>query len=169
MVQRLQRFAQQNAFKRTILDMIANELIRRHLEAQDAAQAAAAAANGSIHGGSMHGGRQSVESAGGGSVHGDSMLGGVAGSVGSLGDRMPRESLEGSVHSRRVGGSMRSGMSAMDALRRARERKSYAESLSALAKDPSQHGPVSGHLPASIVLLRGVRLLQAMCVLVSLC
>ncbi|KAF6254545.1 hypothetical protein COO60DRAFT_312479 [Scenedesmus sp. NREL 46B-D3] len=45
-VQRLQRHSQQNVFKKTVLDMMANELLSRHMARMREAEAAAAAAAG---------------------------------------------------------------------------------------------------------------------------
>lgn len=58
----------------------------------------------------------------------------------SLDNSMHGGGAGGSMHGRRSTASMRGSMSALEALRRARERKSYAEQLSALGKEPSAHG-----------------------------
>ena len=115
-VARLQRYNQQHAFKRTILDMMANELLRRHvarLEEEDAAAMAAAGVGSDEPEGSLRGG---------GGVAGGSLRGGVGGSLrGGVGGSL-RGGVGGSLRGG-AGGSLRGSMTALEALRRARERR----------------------------------------------
>ena len=180
-VQRLQQYSQQNAFKKTVLDMMANELLQRHMallqdvkeeeeemeveevdvQNLDADGAAAAAAggggdsgggnqqagtaaaagpaprgmltlpqlmaasklDGSVHkrlGGSMHGRRTTT-----GSMHGgDSGHAGMGGSLHGAGGSVHGH-LEGSLHRAKSMRGAMAAMSALEALRRAREHKSF--------------------------------------------
>jgi hypothetical protein len=119
-VQRLQRYNQQNVFKRTILDMMANELIRRHLDRLEEEDRASGQGEGEGGGGSVEG---SVRGGGvGGSMRGGG--GGVGGSMRGGGGY--------------AGGSLRGSMTALEALRRARERRSHADMGGG---DPSSSSP----------------------------
>lgn len=150
-VQRLQRYNQQNAFKRTILDMMANELLRRHLERleeEDRALSEAGGdasvrggAGGSLRGGGGGGGELAVGSfTGGGSFIGGSLRGGGGGGDGALavgsftgGGSFIGGSLRGGAGGSMrggggyPGGSLRGSMTALEALRRARERRVQVE------------------------------------------
>ncbi len=76
-------------------------------------------------GGSVHGPGAPLPQHAGGSVHG------------AGGEGRPGWSLEGSMHRSQSGwGSTKGGGSALEALRRARERRSHAEALNTLGQTP---------------------------------
>jgi hypothetical protein len=145
-VQRLQRYNQQNVFKRTVLDMMANELLRRHLERleeedrQMEGSQGGGSGGGGDEGGSEGGGAGGRVRGGGGigaGFIGGSLRGGGGGGGGG-GAVYAGGSLRGG--SGYAGGSLRGSMTALEALRRARERRGQSEAPGAVPEVRTRGG-----------------------------